>query len=377
MISIEKLSYDILVVGGGFYGAYIAEHFALLGRKVLLCEKEGDLLQKASFSNQARVHNGYHYPRSVLTALKSRVSFPRFNEEFRSCIDDSFEKYYMIGQPLGKVTSNQFEAFCKRIGAPCEKAPQSILELTNPKYIEAAYKTIEYAFDAIKLKHIMKDRLHKAGVTIKYETMVESVGKAELGMFAILSDASNNEVLIEASEVFNCTYSMINRVNARSNLSMIPLKHEMTEMCLVSVPDVIKEKGITLMCGPFFSIMPFPSTDFHSFSHVRYTPHFEWSDKSCADEFNEYNHKILVDRKSAFRKMKQDAARYLPILSECKYDSSIWEVKTILPISEVDDSRPILFKQNYGVDGYHCIMGGKIDNVYDAIDVLTDKGLGR
>ena len=55
----------IVIIGGGFFGMYIAEYFARQGKKVLLCEKEADFMQRASYANQARVHNGYHYPRSI------------------------------------------------------------------------------------------------------------------------------------------------------------------------------------------------------------------------------------------------------------------------------------------------------------------------
>jgi glycine/D-amino acid oxidase-like deaminating enzyme len=373
----KKETWDVLIIGGGFYGAYIGEYFAKKGKKVLICEKEKDLMLRASFANQARVHNGYHYPRSVLTALKSRVSFPRFNEEFKHCIDSSFDKYYLIGQPLGKVTAKQFESFCKRIGAPFEQAPESIVKLTNPKYVESAYKTVEYAFDAVKLKQTMQERLHNAGVQIELETMVTSVKKLGGGIRVGLKDASNNEQSILAGQVFNCTYSMINSVNVNSNLPVIPLKHEMTEMCLVKVPEVLKNTGITLMCGPFFSVMPFPSTEYHSFSHVRYTPHYEWYDKQDNAFFDGHKQHAVSEHQSAFRKMQQDSMRYLPILSECHYQRSLWEVKTILPASEKDDSRPILFKQNYGITDYHCVMGGKIDNVYDAIDVLRTNKVDR
>ena len=71
--------------------------------------------------------------------------------------------------------------------------------------------------------------------------------------------------------------------------------------------------------------------------------------------------------------MKTDAARYLPILSECQYERSLWEVKTVLPRSETDDSRPILCKFNYGIKGLHCVMGGKIDNVYDAVSAIESQ----
>jgi hypothetical protein len=68
--------------------------------------------------------------------------------------------------------------------------------------------------------------------------------------------------------------------------------------------------------------------------------------------------------------MVRDAARYMPILEECLHVDSIWEVKTVLPQSEVDDSRPILFKKDQGIKNLTCILGGKIDNVYDIPDEL-------
>lgn len=375
-MSKAKENCDVLVIGAGFYGAYISEYFSKLGKTVILCEKEDNLMQRASLSNQARVHHGYHYPRSILTALKSRLSFPRFSAEFKECIDDAFDKYYLIGKPLGNITARQFQAFCKRIEAPCEPAPKSISDLVNPKFVEACFKTVEYAFDAVKLKQIMLDRLYASGVKIKLKTSVESVEMHEGALSVSLLSLNGDSYKIKASQVFNCTYSQLNVVNKKSNLRIIPLKHEMTEMCLVKMPSELKHKGFTLMCGPFFSVMPYPSTEFHTFSHVRYTPHYEWYDMQDNAPLKSDKCVAISNEHSAWRKMKQDASRYMPILSECEYKSSIWEVKTILPLSETDDSRPILFKQNYGLMGYHCLMGGKIDNIYDVIDVFSSNKIG-
>ncbi len=68
--------------------------------------------------------------------------------------------------------------------------------------------------------------------------------------------------------------------------------------------------------------------------------------------------------------MIKDGMRYLPILGECEYRESLWEVKTILPQNELNDGRPILFKKDHGIKNYNCILGGKIDNVYDILDEL-------
>jgi glycine/D-amino acid oxidase-like deaminating enzyme len=367
----------ILVIGGGFFGMYLSEYLSLQGHEVILSEKEDDFMQRASYVNQARVHNGYHYPRSILTALRSRVSFPRFYEEFNACIDDTFDKYYMISQLQSKISASQFEKFCYRIGAVCEPAPAKITDLVDSNYVEAVFTTKEFAFDSCKLKQLMLERIEDAGVQYHLKQKVLSVSSVKNKLLVNISSVSDERELesIEVDDVFNCTYSMTNQIITDSSLEIIPLKHELTEMALVDVPDELKHAGITVMDGPFFSIMPFPVRGLHSFSHVRYTPHYEWHDKGNEDYKDAHKHYGEISKKSAYKHMLHDAKRYLPILSECKYEDSIWEVKTILPHSESNDSRPILFKPNYGLKGFHVIMGGKIDNVYDVIEVIEKTGL--
>ncbi|MGC7892392.1 FAD-dependent oxidoreductase [Vibrio anguillarum] len=371
------LKNKIVIIGGGFFGLYIAEFMAKSGKDVVIVEKDSDLMQRASYVNQARVHNGYHYPRSVLTALRSRISFPRFVDEFHDCVVSDFDKYYLTANVLGKVTGHQFKKFCDRIGASCEPAPESIRKLVNPNLIDKVFSTREYAFDSVKLKTIMRDRVKNLGVKILIDHEVLSVSEKNPETLSVEISGYNGVFFECANQVFNCTYSMINNVLEKSGLELIPLKHEMTEMCIVDVPDHFKKTGLTVMCGPFFSVMPFPSKGAHSFSHVRYTPHHEWYD-TCRNSYrNAHKHYQNVDKKSEWVKMVKDAQRYIPSLSECQYKESIWEVKTVLPRSESDDSRPILFKPNYGLKGFHCIMGGKIDNVYDAIEVIINLGLDK
>lgn len=356
---------------------YLSEYFALQGHKVILNEKEDDFMQRASYANQARVHNGYHYPRSILTALRSRVSLPIFHTEFKECIDDSFDKYYMISQLQSKVSASQFEKFCHRIGAVCEPAPSRITDLINPHYVEAVFTTKEFAFDSKKLKQIMLERIEDTGVQYKLNQKVLSVTPINNRLLVKISSVKDETEYetVEVDQVFNCTYSMINQVITNSSLEMIPLKHELTEMALVDVPDELKNVGITVMDGPFFSVMPFPPKGLHSFSHVRYTPHYEWHDKDKEHYRDAHKHYDEISKKSAYTHMIHDAKRYIPILSECRYEDSIWEVKTILPRSESNDSRPILFNPNHGLKGFHTVMGGKIDNVYDVIEVIEKTGL--
>jgi hypothetical protein len=365
----------VLIIGGGFFGMYLADHIANEGHEVRIVEKEPDFMTRASYANQARVHNGYHYPRSILTALRSRISFPRFVNEFKDCIESDFEKYYLIGKPLGKVTAIQFKKFCERIGAVCDYSKGRVKLMTNPALIEECFSVVEYAFDAHKLRDLMLKRIDRKSISYSLNTSAEMVSQHGDGLLIELKNSKTDEYeTIYADHVFNCTYSRINYIHNKSEIKIVPLKHEMTEMCLVKVPDELNSIGLTVMCGPFFSVMPFPSIGIHSFSHVRYTPHYEWSDSE--DSYNDA-HFVYdnADRYSAWHYMRKDAARYIPLLADCEYVKSIWEVKTVLPRSESDDSRPILFMPNYGMKGFHSIMGGKIDNVYDVIDSITSLNL--
>lgn len=368
--------YDYLIVGGGFFGLNIAEYFARKGKKVLLCERAESCMTRASYNNQARIHNGYHYPRSLLTAMRSRVSFPRFERDFPECVVDDFTKYYAIGKILGKVTAKQFLEFCRRVGAPCEEAEPAVAKMFNPHFIEQVFHVKEHAFDSTILCKTMLGRLAAAGVELRTSTEVLRLLSRE-GIFRFEAELKGpaGESTVLARHVFNCTYANLNFLNAQSGYSLIPLKYEMTEMALVKVPEELDGKGFTIMCGPFFSLMPFPSKGLYSLSHVRYTPHYEWHDAKDDGVNGKYVSPLAVferDAKvSAYPEMIRDAARYLPSIAKCEFaNESLWEVKTVLPSSEVDDSRPILFKPDYGVQGFHCVMGGKIDNVYDVISAI-------
>ncbi len=359
----------ILVIGGGFFGMYLAETLSRAGHEIKIIESASGFMTRASLANQARVHNGYHYPRSVLTALRSRVLFPRFTAEFQDCIDAEFEQYYLIGKSLSKVSAQQFLKFCERIGAPCRMAPPRVQKFTNPALIEACFATVEYAFDAVKLRDVMAKRLMEAQVKTVFNAAAQSVSAHKDGLSVqIHHHAADRREDIFAHHVFNCTYSHMNFLLANSQIELIPLKHEMTELCLVQVPEAFKNLGMTVMCGPFFSFMPHPASGLHSFSHCRYTPHYEWKD----EKDRPYQDAALPQQSSnsAWRYMQKDAARYVPLLSDCCYERSLWEIKTVLPASESDDSRPILFYPHHGLKGFHCIMGGKINNVYDVIEEI-------
>ncbi len=361
--------YDAVIVGGGFYGCCLALSLARRLPRILIIERQGDLLTRASYANQARVHNGYHYPRSLLTAMRSAVNYPRFIKEFEDCVDRTFLQVYAIARGTSKVTAYQFRKFCEQVGIPAKPAPQSIMKLFNPALIEAAFATEECAFNAVKLRDRMLLKLEEAGVSVACSQEVERVFQnGDESITTALRDGSQ----VRSSYVFNCTYSHINQVLAQSGLPRLPLKHEMTELAIIEVPSALKEVGLTVMDGPFFSTMPFPALGFHSLSHVRYTPHESWSDYEVGQ-----NRRGHTEPRSNAVFMLKDAQRFVPALRDARVIRSLFQTKTVLLQNEVDDGRPILCRADHGIKNLFVILGAKIDNIYDILETLEARHFER
>jgi len=366
-------SYDAVVVGGGFFGASLATHFGRGGARVLLLESAPVLLGRASIINQARVHAGYHYPRSYLTGLRSRVNAPRFIDEYRDCIHDDFAHYYAIGRTFSNVTSAQFKRFCERIGAAQSPAPAHVLKRFNAAFIEDVMRVPEYTFDAVRLRaRVMRD-LDAAGVDVALSSTALRVSRAMPFGITVEYRTATQELEAHARDVYNCTYSGLNRLHAASSLPIVPLKHELTEMALVEPPPELRDVGVTVMCGPFFSMLPYPSRGLHTLSHVRYTPHLSWRDTPDTPYRDADARLAEYGRGSTFPYMVRDAARYLPVIRGCAQRDSLWEVKTGLPRSEADDSRPILFSHDHGIPGIHYVIGSKVDNAYDMLQRVDEE----
>jgi glycine/D-amino acid oxidase-like deaminating enzyme len=366
-------SQDAVIIGGGFYGAAIAIYLAKQRglKRIVLVERESALLTRASYNNQARVHNGYHYPRSFTTAYRSRINLPKFVQDWPDAVKQDFTKLYAIARRNSKVTAKQFQRFCLEIGAKIQAAEPAQRALFEPRLIEDVFMVEEYAFDSTKLANWAVSELQDCGVKILLESKVIEISKGpnETSQVVIQSDKQADQ-LITSRYVFNCTYSGLNQFKGDFPGTQTGLKQEITEMALMQAPPALQGLGITVMDGPFFSMMPFPARGLHTLSHVRYTPHLHWDDEQGIDPYqklNEYDRRTRVDR------MVRDVGRYLPAVLKANYVESLFEVKTVLVKNEGDDGRPILFEKHSELPGCYSILGGKIDNIYDVLEKMDEE----
>lgn len=328
--------YDIVIIGGGFYGCKIALHFKQKGKKVLVIEKEHDIMLRASFNNQARVHNGYHYPRAFMTAESSHRNYEKFVTEFSPAVKFHFLMTYAIAKG-SKTDAKTFQKLYKKIGAPLHPAKKSVIKLLNTKLIEKAFTVEERVFDGNLLREIIRQRLLDEEIPVMTDTQVAYVTEKVVHL-------SNNRK-IKTKRIINCTYANINNLLKASRLPKIASRIENTTMALIKVPRVFSNLGVTIMDGDFFAVMPFPAFNLHTIHHVKYTP-------------MKGNHE---------KHMIEDVIRFLPILEKSEYVGRIKEKKTILLANEEDDGRPSLFKKDYGFPGFDIVLGSKLDTVYDIL----------
>lgn len=366
---------DVVVIGGGFYGAAIAIYMAKQRgfKRIVLVERESAILTRASYNNQARVHNGYHYPRSFVTAYRSRINLPKFVRDWPLAVHKDFTKLYAIARRNSKVTSRQFQRFCHEIGARLEPVDQAMRQLFEPRLIEDVFMVEEYAFNSTQLADWAREELRTLGIQVLLDTTVNTVRRASAGGLDVAVTPNDDPPLVLNSRlVFNCTYSGLNQIGGDFSGTKTGLKHEITEMALMQMPPSLRNVGVTVMDGPFFSMMPFPARQLHTVSHVRYTPHTSWEDRPG---INPYAELARYDRASRVDRMIRDISRYMPGVEAATHQDSLFEVKTILMKNEGDDGRPILFEKHAELQGFYSVLGGKIDNIYDVLEKLNDEEL--
>lgn len=372
---------DKLIIGAGLYGLYSALYCAKRGQQVTVLEIEAEPFARATYVNQARVHMGYHYPRSLATAMKSAGYFRRFVEDYGFCIHSDFQQIYATAQSFSWTDAEEFKKFCRDAGIFCRELP--VTQYFNEGMCDGAFLTEEYTYDAHILRDFLLDELAKHnGVRLCYERNIERIERRG-NDYEITALCHGKEECYRAPFVLNATYASVNQILQKVQGTAsgdFGLKYELCEIILCRANDELKDLGITVMDGPFFSIMPFGKTGFHSLTSVTFTPHRTSYDKiprfACTDKGlcrNGWlgNCDFCEERpESAWGYMSALARKYLRDVYAFSYEKSLFSMKPILKASEIDDSRPTVIKVASEHPAFVSVLSGKINTVYDLDEFL-------
>lgn len=370
--------YDKIIIGAGFYGLYSALLCGQKKQSILVLECDSAPFKRATYINQARVHQGYHYPRSLSTAMKTAGYFERFHKDYDFCINREFNNVYATASQFSWSNGEHFKSFCKAANIPCEELyPERFFK---DCMCDGAFLTKEYTYDSMILKDYLLLKIESLkNVEIQYGITIKAIEKLQ-DAYAIYIDDEE----YRTGFLLNATYAGTNQILDMVGYEKFDIKYELCEIILCSVNDKLKQYGFTVMDGPFFSIMPFGKTGLHSLTSVMFTPHttsfdevptFACQGKSegVCSTFRLGNcNDCPAKPETAFPYMANLARKYLRKEFEFTYKKSLFSMKPILMNSEIDDSRPTVIRTYSKKPTFVGVLSGKINTVYDLDEVLSD-----
>ncbi len=344
---------NTVIIGGGIFGLTTAIILAENGNKVILLERNYDLLKKASLVNQNRIHYGYHYPRSIETGSESIKGMNDFLDYYGDCINDSYPKFYAISKKNSLISSDDFKIFTKKLNIPLENAWPEKNKL-NRNLIEECWRVYEPSFDYMTLRINILKRIEKLkNITIYRNVDIQDIKINESGIDV---KVFNNHI-IKAKYLVNATYSDLGNILKMSLNEDIKSKFQLLVLPILRTNDIKSNYGITIMDGPFCSIVPRGfSKNEYILSNVKGSviENFEGTKKPKWKFFNGNIENKIINKSS----------KYFPNIKQMDCIDSWITTKMILPNKEKNDARPTLVIKNH--KKIFSVFSGKITTCVSA-----------
>lgn len=338
----------IIVIGAGIFGITIALELAKK-HNITLVDMNRDIMQNASKVNHNRLHFGFHYPRSKVTALQSLEGYELFYDYFKDAINSNFENYYMI-EKNSNVNNHQYERFCDDLHLIYRKQyPEIDINFDN---IEASYLTNEPIFDYGRIRSILESDIENSGIKLILDKNI-----------------SNKRDVTDYDIIINTTYFNINKIKKIFGLPQTKLRLQTVIIPIFNwnTPPT----GLTIMDGKYCSIMPkgFQQEIFLLY-HAKESIIYEieaneipaiWG---CGKKIinNHFIKENIYDKIIAMRhinKILTASKKYFRFLKDCEV-MDYWQTIRALPINDDDERLSIFDVSEYNSQKIISVLSGKI-----------------
>ena len=355
MVALMSKTVNVAVIGCGAFGAEIALKARACGLSVTIYEANTDILLGASGNNQNRLHLGFHYPRDLETGRQSIRGFEAFKQKYAECIEGEFQNAYFIANKCSLTSPEEFLEFCEMLGAPYKP----VLASNFPVKVQGADKGIlceEVAYDCRVLRDLVWMRLRDEDIDLAIGEKVLKIEKA--GERYRIESQNRSPLLVDV--VINCSYANINRLTEQLGYVVPERLFEYTVVPIIKLD--IPKVGITIMDGPFMTLLPHGKSENSLLYHVENSV----VAKSIATQLDEKwltpdtSPFASMNKNQYFRHMIEACREYVPVLEGATLAGFLEGPRMVLARKEDTDARPSMIN-DYG-DSYFTVFSGKIDH---------------
>jgi hypothetical protein len=316
----------IKILGSGFYGCHLAIALLRDGHEVEIHEIKDRMFAGASGAIPARIHRGFHYPRSASTRAASNEHYKEFMAHYGAFTRGVPVNIYAIAAHESMI---DFETYRKILKDSVEFITVESPEELGLRNVEGALLTGE--------RHIVIDR-------------ARGHFESQLKDHVILNRAPDNSG--------NFDWTIDATFCANENIGV-----ERYEPCLVVIlKGAETSKAVTIMDGPFPSLYPWnEEAGLSSLSSAQWTP-FSKTCKTYKEAWDMLASFTQEDLKTRGQSMIESMAKYYPAIYEyvpVDYKTSIRAIPfsgSDARLVEVVETQPHTIR----------IRAGKIDAVVQA-----------
>lgn len=321
----------IRVLGAGFYGCHIAVTLMEAGHEVHVHETNNTIFGGASGKIPARLHLGFHYPRSKKTREACQKHVPEFMEQYGRFTRAVNTNIYAIAEGASLVDYPQYVATLKGEVSFEEIDPSEY----GLKHVEGAILTKE--------RHIVTDQIKayfEAKLT-KNITFHKPTG---------IVDNPDYDLTVDATFCANDSAGI-----------------DRYEPCVVGVLEGPVNTAVTIMDGPFSSLYPWnEEKGLSSLSSAKWTP-FTKECKTWGEA------KYILDNLTQKEKLAQaqgmfdDLSEYYPALWGLYKSAGVMTSIRAMPLSGADTRLVDIVKVG---EKAVRVRAGKIDAIVQAADSI-------
>jgi hypothetical protein len=333
----------ILIIGAGIHGVTMALELAK-NNEVTMIDSNKDLLLGTSKSTHNRIHLGYHYPRSRETIRECRLGYDFFKKNYRDCL--LFPDFYYVIERKSKINSIEYKKIMEEEGLECSSSWPSI-DFLEKKNIQDSFKVEEACIDVPRLREKIRKKLRDLKIKTFLNFKLQKVQKVSKNKIILASP--DRDIPLDVDLIINCTYTNCNNILKIFGIKDHITKYSFEETEIAVVRSSIKIPALTVMDGPFISILPYAG---HKNLYLVYDVV-----NSVINNKKGFCFRRSSPTKSTWEKMLKHGLMYYPFFSKLKYLYSLYGNRPI-PLSAKGDSRVTrIVKQKYDIDFYSVKEG--------------------